>query len=64
MGPCDSILLQSSSPEKVAKDTVIAYTLEETKVKHIQVKFFEGKDIFLTTLPYYFIDENRAFGNK
>lgn len=46
MGPCDSILLQPSSPEKEAKDTVIAYTLGETKVKHIQVNFLRVKTFF------------------
>lgn len=55
MGPWDSILFQSSSIEKKAKDTIIAYPLGETKVNHRQVNFLKVKTFLFFTFILFFI---------
>lgn len=53
---CDSILLHSISLAKEAKGIIIAHTLGETKVNHIQVNFLKVKTFFFWYLhPIFYI---------
>lgn len=64
MGPWDSILFQSSSIEKKAKVTIIAYPLGETKVNHRQVNFLKVKTFLFFTFILFFIFIFFTYGNR